>query len=555
MTTIPMASTQSVSDVVADTCARHTDTVFGLMGNGNAFFTSNVTRRGLRYISARHEAGTVAMADAYHRASGKIAVATVTYGAGFTNCLTSLAEAAKAHIPVVVVVGDVPTTGPRAWDIDQEMVATGLGVQTLTVARENALAVTERAWALAARDKRPVIVAIPYDLATVDAGDQEPVVPVAAPDRLVASEAETRDVVQLLAGAVRPLIIAGRGAVVAGAGPALRELGDGLGALFATSVMARNIFDSPWDLGIAGGFGRLAAVDIMRQADVILVVGASLNTFQTRYGTLFDADATVIQVDSGEEAVNAGVSRFVRADAAAFAATLLTALPTRSGGRWRDERPEVAQGSLVQELPEEEFAPDGRLNPRVVAHMLDSVLPANRTIVQDGGHFIGWAPMYCSVPDPHALMMVGTAFQTIGLGLPSAVGAAAARPDRLTVLVSGDGGALMGLADLDSLVRTVPSGVMVVFNDAAYGAELHQYAVRGLDDTAMQIDEVDFAALGKALGASGTKMRSLADIEQLRDWLDDGARGLFVLDVAVSQTVVADYMRESMAPILAALAN
>jgi acetolactate synthase I/II/III large subunit len=555
MTTIPMASTQSVSDVVADTCARHTDTVFGLMGNGNAFFTSNVTRRGLRYISARHEAGTVAMADAYHRASGKIAVATVTYGAGFTNCLTSLTEAAKAHIPVVVVVGDVPTTGPRAWDIDQEMVATGLGVQTLTVARENALAVTERAWALAARDKRPVIVAIPYDLATVDAGDQEPVVPVAAPDRLVASDAETRDVVQLLAGAVRPLIIAGRGAVVAGAGPALRELGDGLGALFATSVMARNIFDSPWDLGIAGGFGRLAAVDIMRQADVILVVGASLNTFQTRYGTLFDTDATVIQVDSGEEAVNAGVSRFVRADAAAFAATLLTALPTRSGGRWRDERPEVAQGSLVQELPEEEFAPDGRLNPRVVAHMLDSVLPANRTIVQDGGHFIGWAPMYCSVPDPHALMMVGTAFQTIGLGLPSAVGAAAARPDRLTVLVSGDGGALMGLADLDSLVRTVPSGVMVVFNDAAYGAELHQYAVRGLDDTAMQIDEVDFAALGKALGASGTKMRSLADLKQLRDWLDDGARGLFVLDVAVSQTVVADYMRESMAPILAALAN
>lgn len=552
----------TVSDVVADSCARHTEIVFGLMGNGNAFFTSNLTRRGLRYISARHEAGTVAMADAYHRASGKIAVATVTYGAGFTNCLTSLAEAAKAHIPMVVVVGDVPTTGPRAWDIDQETVARGLGVQTLTVVRETALAVTGQAWALAARERRPVIVAIPYDLAAADAGPQLPAVPVAEAVHPAINDADTQEVLRVLAGAKRPLIIAGRGAALAGAGPALKDLGDGLGALFATSVMARNIFDSAWDLGIAGGFATLAAADIMRRADVVLVVGASLNTFQTRYGTLFGDGATVIQVDQGEAATNYCVSRFVCADAAEFTAALLVALlataPARSGwsGRgWREEYPEIADGSFSREIPEEEFAPDGRLNPRAVAQMLDSVLPANRTIVQDGGHFMGWMPMYCKVPDPGALMMVGTAFQTIGLGLPSAVGAAAARPERLTVLVSGDGGALMGLADLDTLVRTVDSGVMVVFNDAAYGAELHQYAVRGLDDTAMQIEEVDFAALGKAFGASGTKMRSLADMDQLRSWIDDGARGLFVLDVAVSQTVVADHMRESMAPILAALSN
>ncbi|MHA7268448.1 thiamine pyrophosphate-binding protein [Arthrobacter sp. HLT1-20] len=550
-----MTTALTVSDVVADSCARHTETIFGLMGNGNAFFTSNVTRRGLRYISARHEAGTVAMADAYHRASGKIAVATVTYGAGFTNCLTSLAEAAKARVPMVVVVGEVPTTGPRPWDIDQETVARGLGVQTLTVARDSAMAVTEQAWALAARDMRPVIVAIPYDLAAIDAGPQKPVMPVDDAAHPTAGEAATRDVLKVLAGAKRPLIIAGRGALLAGAGPALKDLGDRLGALFATSVMARNIFSSAWDLGIAGGFATMAAVEIMRRADVVLVVGASLNTFQTRYGTLFDASATVIQVDQAELATSARVSHFVRADAGEFAAALLAAAPPRSGRGWRDDYPEISDGSMSKQRPEEEFADDGRLNPRAVAQRLDSVLPANRTIVQDGGHFIGWAPMYCQVPDPRALMMVGTAFQTIGLGLPSAVGAAAARPDRLTVLVSGDGGALMGLADLDTVIRTVSSGVMVVFNDAAYGAELHQYAVRGLDDTAMQIDEVDFAALGKALGASGTKMRSLADLDQLRSWLDDGARGLFVLDVAVSQTVVAEYMQESMAPVLAALTN
>lgn len=550
-----MTEQPTVSDLVADVCARHADTVFGLMGNGNAFFTSNVTRRGLRYISARHEAGTVAMADAYFRASGKAAVSTVTYGAGFTNSLTPLAEAAKARIPLVLVVGGVPTTGARPWDVDQDMVAAGLGVETITVTRESAEADTQRAWELAARDSRPVLLAIPYDLAAVEAGPQQPAVPLAIRAPLTTDDAVTRRIARLLLGAERPLVIGGRGAVEASAGPALRRLGDGLGAFFATSAMARNLFDSPWDLGIAGGFATLPAVEIMRRADVVLVAGAGLNTFQTRYGSLFADGATVIQVDVSPDAAAPPATDFVHADAAAFASALLDTMQGLAGRGWRDGYPEVADRTLFKEPPAQEFAPDGRLNPRAVAQLLDSVLPARRTIVQDGGHFIGWAPMYLGVPDPQALMMVGTAFQTIGLGLPSAVGAAAARPERLTVLVSGDGGALMGLADLDTAVRSISSGVMVVFNDAAYGAELHQYAVRGLDDTAMQIEEVDFAALARAFGARGTKMRSLADIDSLRDWLDAGAHGLFVLDVAVSQSVVADYMRESMAPILAAQAN
>ena len=558
-----MTEHPTVSDLVADVCARHASTVFGLMGNGNAFFTSNITRRGLPYISARHEAGTVAMADAYYRTCGKVAVATVTYGAGFTNALTPLAEAAKARIPLVLVVGGVPTTGARPWDVDQDMVAAGLGVETLTVTRETAAAATERAWALAVRDSRPVVLAIPYDVASAAAGPQQPA---AAADAAAAAQpgvrslptadaAATRHIARLLSGAERPLVIGGRGAFEAGAGPALRRLGDGLGAFFATSAMARNLFDSPWDLGIAGGFATLPAADLMRRADVVLVAGAGLNTFQTRYGSLFADGATVIQVDIRAEAASPEASEFIHADAAAFAADLLDAMPGLGGRGWRDGCPDVADRTLFAEAPADEFAQDGRLNPRAVAQLLDTVLPAQRTIVQDGGHFIGWAPMYCGVPDPRALAMVGTAFQTIGLGLPSAVGAAAARPDRLTVLVSGDGGALMGLADLDTAVRTISSGVMVVFNDAAYGAELHQYAVRGLDDTAMQIAEVDFAALARAFGAQGTKMRSLADIDRLRDWLDAGAGGLFVLDVAVSQTVVADYMRESMAPVLAAQAG
>ncbi|MEO9248214.1 thiamine pyrophosphate-dependent enzyme [Citricoccus nitrophenolicus] len=196
---------------------------------------------------------------------------------------------------------------------------------------------------------------------------------------------------------------------------------------------------------------------------------------------------------------------------------------------------------------EDGLAADGRLDPRAMALALEEILPRERTFVQDGGHFIGWIPLMCSVPDARSHTFVGTAFQSIGLGFPSAVGAAMARPDRTTVLVTGDGGGLMALADLESFVKQARSGVVVVFNDAAYGAELHQYAARGLDERAMLIDEVDFAAVGRTFGAEGIKARSLQDLDALRDWVVRGAEGVFVLDLPISQDVVAEYMAESMA--------
>jgi acetolactate synthase I/II/III large subunit len=534
----------TVSDAIADVIDEHSGAVFGLMGNGNAYVVSNLTTRGTRFVSARHEAGTVAMADAYFRASGKIATATVTYGAGFTNTFTALAEARQARIPLVLVVGDAPTTGRRPWDIDQSMAAKALGIETLVVNAENATALTNHAFTLALSENTPVIIAIPYDLATAELAAQKPL-PVVEPVSAPAVESRQAAVVAAkLQSAKRPLIIAGRGAFESNAAPALKEIGDRLGARFATSVMARNLFESEWDLGIAGGFARERPVNLMRNADVVLVMGASLNLFQMRYGTLLDNARSIIQIDRLSSATHAQVTDFIEADAAEFADALLAHIRPQSGSTWRDE---VFGAEAGGSEDESERASDARLNPRPFARELETILPTERTIVQDGGHFSGWMPLYCSAPDPHGLMLVGTAYQTIGLGFPAAVGAAVARPDRTTVLVTGDGGGLMALPDLETLIRTAKSCVVVVFNDAAYGAELHQYATRGLDKTAMLIDEVDFAAVGRAFGAVGIKARSLSDLEALREWVAEGANGVFVLDVPVSQEVVAEYMQESVA--------
>jgi thiamine pyrophosphate-dependent acetolactate synthase large subunit-like protein len=488
------------------------------------------------------------MADAYHRATGGVAAATTTYGAGFTNAYTTLAEARMARIPLVLVVGDAPSSGLRPFDIDQAKAAAAAGVVTLVAGPHNAAAMTHRAFDLALQTVQPVVLAIPYDLATVPPSDPEPLEPLPAKAVWPAGPRDLDRVAGVLAAAKRPLILAGRGVLLAKAAEPLGAVGDKLGALFMTSVMAANLFNSPWDLGIAGGFTRSHRLDVARQADVVLVVGASLNTFQTRYGTLFPQGAVVIRVDNepdpGDQA-----AEYIQADILPFIEGLLERIPA-GAATWRSQVPEVSQPEFRSSRPSEdpvEFGPDGRLNPRAVVAALDGILPAERSVVMDGGHFIGWAPMYLSVPDPYAMVLVGTAFQSIGLGFGSAAGVSVARPERTTVLVSGDGGGLMGLADFETFLRATRRGVVVVLNDSAYGAELHQYAAQGLHDAAMLIDEVDFAGVGRALGADGSKARTLADLDRLQEWLAGHEEGVYVLDVAISQKVVAEFMAESVA--------
>ena len=173
----------TVSAHVAITLAQHVDHVFGVMGNGNAWFLDALERETpATFTAARHEAGAVVAADAYHRASGRLAAATTTYGAGFTNTLTALAEAVQAHVPLVLVVGDEPTSGPRPWDVDQIALASAVGARTYTVGRTDAAATTVIAIEHALTYRVPTVLAIPYDVATPRRGRGSAGTP-AAPSR------------------------------------------------------------------------------------------------------------------------------------------------------------------------------------------------------------------------------------------------------------------------------------------------------------------------------------------------------------------------------------
>ena len=542
----------TVSAHVAVTLARHIDHVFGVMGNGNAWFLDALERQTpATYTAVRHEAGAVVAADAYYRAGGGLAAATATYGAGFTNTLTALAEAVQAHTPLVLVVGDEPTSGPRPWDVDQIALAAAVGARTYTVGRADAAATTIIAIEHALTYRVPTVLAIPYDVTTLEAGPVpetlEPRLPAPLHPASPFAAGAVADLARTLAGAERPFLLAGHGAWVSGASEALGSLADATGALTAGTALGRGVFPrAEFDLGVTGGFGAEGAMELIRDADVAVVFGASLNQFTMRFGDLFAPGTRIVQVNVAPTATHPNVGGYVRADARVVAEMLVAELATLGAtpSGWRES---VDLDAARERAHGDGIAPDGRLDPRSAAARIGELLPDNRVVVSDGGHFIGWANMYWPVASPDRMMMIGTAYQSIGLGFPSVPGAALAQPDATIVLTTGDGGGLMALSDLESAVRVAAGrGIAVVWNDGAYGAEVNLYGLKGVATGPMMIPEVDFAGLAEAVGAEGVIVRTLADLDRLDSWAaeDAASRRFLLLDLRISGAVIAPYQEE-----------
>jgi thiamine pyrophosphate-dependent acetolactate synthase large subunit-like protein len=333
--------------------------------------------------------------------------------------------------------------------------------------------------------------------------------------------------------------------VLAEAGPALRRLGELTGAVLATSAVANGLFaGDPYDLGIAGSFSSPLATRLLREADTVIAFGAALNRWTTSNGTLFGSEARVVQVDLDEEAIGAHrpVDVGVVGDAAATAAALVAALDGHSAAgyrtpgraedirdyRWRNERYEESTAAL---------------DPRTFSIALDDLLPEERTVVVDSGHFMGWPSMYLRVPDA-AGFVFPQAFQCVGLGLGNAIGAAVARPDRVTVAALGDGGALMALSELETLGRLGLPVLVVIYDDSAYGAEVHHFRPQGQAVDLAQFPGTDFAALAEAAGCEGLTIRRVEDLQGARAWLERRDRPL-VLDAKIDPDVCAEWLEEA----------
>ena len=527
------------------------DVVFGLMGSGNLAVTNAMRDAGARFYAARYECGAICMADGYGRVSGRLAACSVHQGPGLTNTVTGLTEAAKSRTPLIVLAPEPPSAALRSnFRIDQVGLVEAVGATAERVyGPATAMQDVARAVRRARAERRAVVLMLPLDVQGAECPDAVPPADGPALEPPAPATLAVRAVADVLAGAQRPAIVAGRGAVLAGAGPALRSLGERTGALLATSAVANGLFaGDPYDLGIAGGFASPLAASLLEEADAVVAFGAGLNQWTTRHGTLFAPDATVAQVDLEADAIGAHrpVDVGVLGDAGATARALFAALdgrPTAGAARRTPALAAEIGACRWRDEPYAESGAPGVLDPRTLTIALDDLLPAQRTVVVDSGAFMGWPSMYLGVPDAEGFVFP-QAFQCVGLALGNAIGAAVARPDRLTVAAVGDGGALMSLSELETLGRLGLPILVVIYDDAAYGAEVHHFAPMGEAVDLAQFPDTDFAALARAAGCRGATARSLDDLDELREWLGVRDRP-FVLDAKVDPTICGEWLEEA----------
>jgi thiamine pyrophosphate-dependent acetolactate synthase large subunit-like protein len=527
---------------------------FGLLGTANFKISHALVEAGVELISARHECNAASMGDAYAKATGELTLVSVHSGPGLTNALTGIAEAAKSRTPLVVLAGDVPTGAVKNnFYIEQaEMVravsAVSERLHTPNSAREDAL----RAVTRALRDRQTVVLSMPLDVQHAMLTTNLPPLELpAAPGRLHPDPRAVERLAAALVRAQRPLILGGRGAVLSGAEPALLALADRLGALLATSVCGHGLFSgNPWSVGISGGFSSSAADELITESDFILGFGASFTQWTTKKGKLIAPSAVVAQVDIDVPKLGyqMPVQYAVHGDAKATAEALLAAIDrhdatSAKAGRRSDTMRERIRAGDNHHVPYPDESSAQYIDPRTLSKAVDAILPSDRVVASDSGHFCGWVPRYLRVPNARASCL-SHSFQSVGLGLASTIGLAIANPGKLAVLGAGDGGFMMSIADFETAIRLGLRMCVLIYNDSSYAAEVHYFGRQGFSVDIVRFPETDFAAIARGYGARGATVRTIADLEPLKAWVAEGAPGVFVIDGKINPNLEADWHAE-----------
>jgi acetolactate synthase-1/2/3 large subunit len=543
-------------DILADVLVERYDApIFGLLGDGNLAPIARAVELGATFVPSRHESAALGMATGYAISTGAVTVATTTRGPGVANAIVSLVSAARDGAPIVYIAGASGIgAAPAAQSLDQEaaVAPTGAGFVRVESAAD-LVRLTVEAFERARAERRPIVLSVPANILNAPAVEQ------AAIDRGSFDIAERRkpgpadrgliaEAWRRLREARRPVILAGRGAVEAGARDALVELAEQSGALLISTLPVNGLFaGDPFDLGLCGGFALARTRALLDEADVVMAFGATLNRYTLAEGSLLTR-AFLIHCDIDPDAIGrtrrADVG--INADAAQVATAVLGEARNRprpdAGYRTDEVRTRIEDTNFARDIPEQ-HGPDG-VDPRGVLRVIDRNLPATRRIVVDVGHFSSFPCQVMPVSYPGQLLPA-FGFGSVGLGISTAVGVSIGHPDEPVVAVIGDGGMLMSLGELDTVARVARRLAIVVMNDAAYGAEVHHLRHHGLPIDTAVFPRVDFAAVAQALGIDACRIDSPADFDRLAR-LGSLERPMLI-DARINPAVVSDRFKQPVA--------
>ena len=276
--------------------------------------------------------------------------------------------------------------------------------------------------------------------------------------------------------------------------------------------------DNPFSIGISGGYAGDLAREVGAQADLVVTFGSSLNYYTVDGGHMYPK-AAVVQIDIHPRGLAHGMKSddlHLRADAKLAAAETLKRLREKGKIKAGIRSPELARRIKDEPADTTQFpAEPGLLDPRRAIEELDRVLPKDFDCVSGSGHQSYFhSTMRGRKPENYHVIRE---FGAIGNGISFVTGVAAARKDGKTVMFDGDGGFLMHVQELEMVQRHGLKLLFVVFNDGAYGSEIHKLRDDGVDDSGAIFGRTDLAAIAKGFGLRGT---TVTDVSQFRPLFD-----------------------------------
>jgi len=499
--------------------AEGVDTIFGYPGGAIMPFYDALVDSGLRHILVRHEQGAALAANGYARASGKVGVCVATSGPGASNLVTGIADAMLDSVPMVCLTGQVatPLLGTDAF---QELDVFGM---TMPIVKHSFLVrkvedlphVLAEAFRLA-REGRPgpVLIDLPKDVQVGSATHLPAHVSAEVEREPAPADAALAEAIAAIASAEKPVVYGGGGIALADAVDEFRQFVEatriptvltlrGLGALPG---------NHPQFLGMLGMHGTRAANIAVQESDLLVVVGARFDDRATGKLAEFAPFARVIHLDADAYEISKlrtadiALPGDVAAGLRALRAGSVGAVASQDAWRRRCAKNRERHAARYDAPGQDIYAP-------ALLKRLSELAP-DAVIACDVGQHQMWVAQHCRFTHPRNHLTSG-ALGTMGFGLPAAMGAQVACPDRPVVLVSGDGSFMMNVQELVTVARCKLPVKMILLDNSSLGM-VRQWQELFFDKRYSEIDlsdNPDFAALARVCGIPATRIEKRAEVE------------------------------------------
>ena len=486
---------------------------------------------GLNHYLARHEQGAAHEADGYARASGKCGVCLATSGPGATNLVTGIMTAHMDSIPLLAITGQV-CSHLLGKDAFQESDIVGI---TMPVTKNNYLVkdirdmirTVKEAYYLATTGRPgPVLVDITRDAQLdvisyeeFEAIFNEPISIEGYDPNYIGHPKQIKKAIDLLKGAKRPLIIAGHGVLLSDATEELYKLATTCQIPVVNTLLGLGSFpgEHQLSLGMLGMHGTVYANYAVNEADVVLALGIRFDDRIAGVPKEFCKDATIIHVDidPAEIGKNKLIDVPIVGDLKHVLNEMNHELTPQTHEEWLERIREWREEYPIRVRPHE----GNSLLPQKVIQEIDNIVKGNAIVVTDVGQHQMWASQFITFSKPNTIITSGGA-GTMGFGLPAAIGAQVAQPDKKVVLITGDGGLQMNSQELLLLkAYNIPVKVVIINNGFLGMVRQWQelFNQRRYSFVDLEVNP-DFETLAKAYGVQGV---TLSTIEELRSQLRD----------------------------------